>query len=164
MPQPEGFINAQDFQNMFVDVAYQDFVSENKIYAIPLYIDTLALYYNKDFLNSAGISFPPTNWDEFMDDVEKLTKKDQWGNIERSGVAMGTAQNINRSTDILALLMLQTGTEMVSQDYRNAVFNQATHLKGESFNPGRDALRFYTDFSNPTKRVYCWNRSYAIFH
>lgn len=159
MPQLEGFINAQDFQNMFVDVAYQDFVSENKIYAIPLYIDTLALYYNKDFLNSAGISFPPANWDEFMDDVEKLTKKDQWGNIERSGVAMGTAQNINRSTDILALLMLQTGTEMVSQDYRNAVFNQATHLKGESFNPGRDALRFYTDFSNPTKRVYCWNRS-----
>jgi len=158
MPQTKEFITPKVFQDTFVDVVYQDFVDNDKIYGIPFYVDTLALYYNKDFFNSAGIPSPPTNWDEFLDDVELLTKKDQWGNIERSGVAMGTAQNINRSTDILTLLMLQTGAQMVDSSHSRATFNQTSYLEGGAFNPGRDALRFYTDFSNPTKRVYCWNR------
>jgi len=44
-----------DFKNDFVDVAEKDLVDDGKIYAVPLYIDTLALYYNKDLFNSAGI-------------------------------------------------------------------------------------------------------------
>ncbi len=158
MPQTAEFLNLKNFQDMFVDAVYQDFVDKAKIYALPLYVDTLALYYNKDFFNSVGIPSPPTTWDEFMDDVEKLTKKDQWGNIERGGVAMGTAENINRSTDILTLLMLQTGVEMTDKEHTRATFNLSTYLQGALFNPGKDALRFYTDFSNPTKSVYCWNR------
>jgi len=70
---------------------------------------------------------------------------------------MGTAENINRSTDILTLLMLQTGTKMTNDDYTQATFNQKIRLKEQTFSPGQEALRFYTDFSNP-KRVYCWNR------
>jgi len=158
MPQTKEFITSKVFQDTFVDVVYSDFVINDKIYGIPFYVDTLALYYNKDFFNSAGIPSPPADWDEFLDDVELLTQKDQWGNIERSGVAMGTAQNINRSTDILTLFMLQTGAQMVDSSHTRATFNQTSYLEGGAFNPGRDALRFYTDFSNPTKRVYCWNR------
>jgi ABC-type glycerol-3-phosphate transport system substrate-binding protein len=26
-----------------------------------------------------------------------------------------------------------------------------------NYNPGLEALRFYTDFANPNKEVYCWN-------
>ncbi len=158
MPQTEEFISLKTFQNTFVDVAYADFVDDDKIYAIPFYVDTLALYYNKDLFNDAGIPFPPATWNEFLDDVELLTKKDQWGNINQSGTALGTAENINRSTDILALLMLQTGAEMTDRGHTKAIFAQSTQLDGEPFNPGENALRFYTDFSNPIKRVYCWNR------
>lgn len=158
MPQTEDFFDLKTFKNTFVDVVYNDFVDNNKIYAIPFYVDTLALYYNRDFFNSAGIPSAPTIWEEFLDDVEKLTNKDKWGNIERGGTALGVAKNINRSTDILALLMLQTGAKMVDDDYAGAMFNQRTYLEGESFSPGEEALRFFTDFSNPIKRVYCWNR------
>ena len=158
MPQADGFLNFETFRDIFVDVAFQDFVDEDGIYAIPFYVDTLALYYNKDFFNSAAIPMPPATWDEFLNDVEKLTKRDKWGNIERAGIAMGTAENINRSTDILSLLMLQTGAEMTDEAHTKAAFNQVTYLEGQSFRPGTDALRFYTDFSNPTKRIYSWNR------
>ncbi len=158
MPQTEEFLSLKNFQNIFVDVVYQDFVNDDKIYAIPFYVDTLALYYNKDFFNSAGIPFPPTTWSEFLNDVEKLTKKDKWGNIERSGATIGTAENINRSTDILTLLMLQSGAKMINETRTEAIFNRATYLEEELFNPGENALRFYTDFSNPIKQVYCWNR------
>lgn len=159
MPQEgEDFYSAETFKNTFVDVTYQDLVKDGRIYALPLYVDTLALYYNKDFFNSSGIPSVPETWDEFLDDVEVLTGKDSGGNIERAGAAIGTAENVNRSTDILALLMLQTGAEMTNADNTQATFNQRVSLEGESFMPGKDALRFYTDFSNPTKRVYCWNR------
>lgn len=158
MPQTEEFLDLKTFQKIFVDVVYQDFIDNNEIYAIPFYVDTLGLYYNKDLFNSAGIPSPPTTWDEFMDDIELLTKKDRWGNVEKSGAAMGTAENINRSTDILALLMLQTGTKMTDEEHTKATFNQRIYSGKDSFTPGKDALRFYTDFSNPTKRVYCWNR------
>lgn len=158
MPQSEEFMTARDFENTFMDTAYLDFVDENKIYALPLYIDTLALYYNKNFFNTAGISSPPITWSEFIEDVEILTKRDQWGNITQSGAAIGTAENVNRSTDILCLLMLQTGTKMTDDGNRKAIFNQATYLEKKPFNPGQEALRFYTDFANPNKQAYCWNR------
>src|SRR3989344_8528088 len=117
MPDSSGskeivYPTAVDFQNQFVDVAYQDLVFETKIYAIPLYVDTLAIFYNKDMLNIAGITTPPKNWEEFNQDAELLTKFDGRGNITQSGAAMGTARNINRSTDILAALMIQNGTQM----------------------------------------------------
>lgn len=137
------------FRNTFVEVAEKDLTENNKIYGLPLYVDTLALYYNKDFFNTAGITSPPETWDNLIEDLDKLTKKNQWGVIERAGIALGTAENINRSTDILALLMLQNGTKMVSDDKKLATFDKST---------GQDALRFYTDFSNPSKRAYTWNR------
>ena len=159
MPQEgEEFYSAKIFKDTFVDVAYQDLVKNERIYGLPMYVDTLALYYNKDFFNSAGIPSVPETWDEFLNDVEVLTTKDSGGNIKRAGAAIGTAENVNRSTDILSLLMLQTGAEMTNNDDTQATFNQRVNLDGESFMPGKDALRFYTDFSNPTKRIYCWNR------
>lgn len=178
MPQVEGFMTLEGFSNTFVDVVYSDFVAKEekeeektwvgrrkeeeeekeKIYAIPLYVDTLAFYYNKDMFNSAGIPSPPTNWEELLDDVYTLTERDKWGNIKTSGIAMGTAENINRSTDILTLLMLQGGTKMTDEEHGRATFNQMVRLGEERFSPGKEALRFYTDFSNPAKSIYCWNR------
>jgi multiple sugar transport system substrate-binding protein len=147
-PIPAELFNLANLREDFVDVVEKDFAQEDGIYALPLYVDTLALFYNKDILNSAGISAPPETWEELIDDLDKLVQKNQWGGIEQAGIALGTAENINRSTDILALLMLQNGTKMISDDKESAALGQT----------GEDALRFYTDFANPVKRTYTWNR------
>src|SRR3989344_2719194 len=159
-PQPtskneEGFINIVDFKNQFVDVAFTDLVFQDKIYAMPIYLDTLALFYNKSLLNSAGITTPPANWEEFNKDVELLTKFDKFGNIIQAGAAMGTARNINRSTDILMLLMLQNGTRMTNVANTNATFARAVNAE----RVGENALQYYVDFANPRKKVYAWNDS-----
>ena len=146
------------FKDSFVDVVEKDFSDNSKIYGLPLYVDTLAMFYNKDYFNSAGISAPPEIWDELITDVDILEKKDQWGNIQRAGVAMGTAENINRATDILELLMLQNGTQMVNDARTMATFDENIRKDNETYYPGRDALRFYTDFANPSKRTYTWNK------
>jgi multiple sugar transport system substrate-binding protein len=157
-PLPTELLSFNVFKQSFVDVVESDLSEDNKIYGLPLYVDTLALYYNKDFLNTAGIPSPPETWDELVEDLNKLIKKDQWGQIEKAGVALGTAENIDHATDILALLMLQNSTSMVSEDKKSATFNKGIYSETGVYYPGQDALRFYTDFANPSKRTYTWNR------
>jgi len=154
---PSELITLKELADNFVDVVYTDFVSNGYITALPLSIDTLALYYNKDIFNTAGLPQPPTTWEEFLTDVEKLTIKDERDNIIRAGAALGTARNVNRSTDVLALLMLQSGAQMVNEQRTQATFAQKINLDGKDFYPGQRALEFYTDLANPLKPVYTWN-------
>ncbi|MEK9158233.1 MAG: extracellular solute-binding protein, partial [Patescibacteria group bacterium] len=114
IPDKKNPFTIQSFKDQFVDVAYQDFVYSNQIFGMPLYVDSLALYYNKDLFNGAGITRPPQTWDEVNTDVQLLTKVDNRGNITQSGFALGTARNINRSTDILMDMMIQSGVRMTS--------------------------------------------------
>lgn len=153
--QKQPLLTIQDYKKVFVDVAFQDFVFNNQIYGLPLYVDTLALFYNKDILNSVGITRPPQDWDEFNSDVETITRLNGSGQITQSAAAIGTARNINRSTDLLSALMIQTGVRMTNTDNKSATFAGLV-----SNTPvGESALKYYTDFANPSVRTYTWNDS-----
>lgn len=157
IPAPEKAISVAAFQRNFVPVVSQDAIIDGKIYGLPLSIDTLALFYNPKFFREAEIEEPPATWDEFLNVVKKLTKKEK-EKIIRAGVALGLAENVNRSVDILSTLMLQNGTVMVSPDHKQAQFNlPLTKVTGEKFYPGRSALEFYTSFANRQKEIYTWN-------
>lgn len=151
--EKQPLFTTKQFQDQFVDVAYKDLTYGGQIYALPIYVDTLALYYNKDIFNTNGIASPPTTWDEFNNDVAKMTIMDDRGNIVKSGAAIGTAKNINRSTDLLMMLMLQGGAKMTDGDNRSATFT--SQVNGE--NVGQNALQYYVDFANQSKRLYTWN-------
>lgn len=161
----EGSKTAKSYERKFVDAASYDFMEGNKIYAVPLSMDSLALYYNEDLLKAAGIFDPPRTWDEFNEDVRKLTVRDARGNIVRAGAAIGADKNVNRSSDILSLLMLQSGSTIVNEDdigndkkYTQAIFNDIKQDgNGNKYSIGGTALQFYTDFANPAKTVYTWN-------
>lgn len=156
-PAPQGLFSIKDYRNEFVDVVSYDFIYNNYIYAVPLYVDTLALFWNKDIFNSFGLPEPPKTWEDLVSIVPQLIRKDEMGNIVRAAVALGAAKNISRSTDILALLMMQNGTKMVDLERKEAVFDKAVEIDGKYFYAGEDALRFYTDFSNSSKSIYTWN-------
>ncbi len=159
-PMPDNLMSIRTYQETFVNVAASDFIKDNKIYAIPLSVDVLALYYNKDLLGSAGISQPPTTWPAVVANTEKLTKFTQPGQFSLSGIALGTSNNVNRAVDILTLLMLQNGTQFYSTGNSSATFDQQqTSSSGgsQSYNPGAVALDFYTQFANPAKVSYSWN-------
>lgn len=153
--ESEPFLTTRDFRDQFVDVAYEDFVSDEKIYGMPLYVDTMALYYNKDLLNTAGFSRAPKTWSEFNSYVQQLTKLDEAGNITQAGAAIGSARNVNRSTDILMSLMIQSGVRMTNADHTEATFAHSV----ENQQVGEIALQYYTDFTKTNKLTYCWNES-----
>ena len=133
---------------------------EDRIYGLPLAVDTLALYYNADLLSAAGIAEAPSTWKEFQDAVIAVTKVNSNSVVTQSGVGMGTSDNVERAADILSVLMMQNGTEML--DERGRV---SFHVIPEGFEqgvyPALDAVRFYTDFANPTKEVYTWNDTFS---
>ncbi|MDP3764683.1 MAG: extracellular solute-binding protein [bacterium] len=156
-PMPGSLMTAQIFKDTFADVAFSDLVRANRVYAVPFYIDTIGLYYNKALFNNAGLINPPKTWDEFNEAVKQLTQKDSSGDFVRSGAALGTVANVNYASDILSLLMLQTGAPMLSKDGQRATFDASISSQGKAFNPGESALNFYTSFAVSSKPVYTWN-------
>lgn len=165
-PMPEGVLTLREYQERFVDVVIDDFVDQDgDIWGFPLYTDTMALFYNRDAFSDAGISQPPRTWEQFQDIVQQLTRIDEFGRIEQAGATMGTGININRSPDILSVLMLQSGAQMTQPgDPSRITLNQSQSINGQTSNPAELALRFYTDFANPRTNVYTWNaaQNYSV--
>ncbi|HVM90990.1 MAG TPA: extracellular solute-binding protein [Verrucomicrobiae bacterium] len=169
--QTEPTISLKEFKDQYADVVSNDVLRtvnigtsdkqdiEQRPMGVPVSVDTLALYYNKDFLNAAGIPTPPSNWTEFSDDVKKLTKLDSTGKLVQSAAGIGTAFNVERATDILTALMVQNGAEMGDQN--GVLFNRIpAALQGVKDNPpSYEATDFYTSFADPTKDTYTWNAS-----
>ena len=156
VPVPNNMITEAEFYNNFVDVAATDMIIDGQIYGVPLSVDSLGLYYNKDIFNAAGITRAPRTWEEFDDVVEKLTRIDEFGNIDQSAVSMGTAFNVNRSSDLLTLLMIQNGAEISNKDSGDITFGEP--VQGNDILPSGAALEYYTDFASATSPLYTWNK------
>ena len=164
-PAPPAAVNLKQAQDTFPDVVIQDFTADQNVYALPLSVDSLALYINKDLANQNGISRAPQTWIEFDEAVKRLTRIDSFGNIKLSGTAMGMSSDaspgggkVNRATDILTLLMMQAGVQMVDTKARQATFAEyITLANNQQFSPGQMALDYYTKFSDPKSKEYCWN-------
>lgn len=147
-PAPSDIVDEKAVREEFVDVVGKDLVRDGFVYALPTSVDTLALFSNQDLLAAAGIAKSPANWDELQADVQKLTKVNRLGVIEQSGIALGTAANVNRASDILQTLMLQSGLN---------IMNTQTNQSDMGGDIGNKALTFYTDFANKSKKVFTWD-------
>ncbi len=147
---PADILTEKEFRDNFVDVAVQDLIGDQgEVYGVPLSVDSLVLYYNKDIFNAKGITRPPQTWIEFNEDIKKITEIDEYGKITLAGAAIGTAYNINRSTDILNLLMLQNGVTMPTRANPYPSFSKTKQ--------GSHVLDFYTQFAKIGSPVYTWN-------
>ena len=137
-PAPADTLTIAEYKSLFYPVAADAFVANNQIYAAPMEIDGLALFYNEDLLNNVGGKVPK-NWQEFIDAANKMTVKDQNG-IKTAGAALGTAANVDHWSDILGLLMLQ---------------QPGVDLANPATDPAAEVLRFYTGFiTDPRKKTW----------
>lgn len=150
LPAPVVIMNEKQVNDQYVDLVSKDVISSGRVMALPLFMDTLALYYNKDIFNASGVSRAPKTWAEVMEIVKRTTKSNitETNQIDQSGIALGTGKNVNRASDILSILMMQNGVPMLDKDGNPGFGDNADAVR---------ALQFYTDFANPTKDVYSWN-------
>ncbi|MFH1284360.1 MAG: extracellular solute-binding protein [Candidatus Peregrinibacteria bacterium] len=164
VPMPDTFGGSQAFEPTFVDVAYKDLVRTDqngieRVYGLPMTVDTLALYYNKDQFEDRipEKGKPSATWEGIKEDVQLLNKEDNsFDRFDVSGIAMGRADNIDRGVDILYLLFLQYGVKFYNDNISEAIF--ATQQGGgASAYPGLSALDFYTSFADSSQKNYSWN-------
>jgi multiple sugar transport system substrate-binding protein len=119
----------------YYPVVQKNAVVAGKVYALPLEVDGLALFYNEDMLKEVSAS-PPSDWNTLRKLAFDLTKTNaETKIIERAGAAIGTTNNVEHWSDILGLLILQNSGDP-SKPTSTAV---------------QDALTFFTIFSGQDK-------------
>lgn len=159
-------ISASQVKTQFVDQVGRDVVIKGRsddpkagivdqLWGLPLSLDTMVLYYNKDVLNASGIPTPALDWAEFQDHVKRMTKYDQ-GKLVKPAAGIGTSRNVERSFDILSLLMMQNGAQMTDTNGL-PTFNRMPPNLDREILPAVEALIFYTDYANPSKEVFTWD-------
>lgn len=144
------------FKNNFAS-AGEVFLTSKGILAFPLSIDPLMMYYNRSILDANAVVYPPNYWDELSALVPTLTKKDDTNKIIKSTVALGHFSNVAHAKDIIAALFMQTGNPIISE--KDGTFFSSLNVLNQKYDLS-SVLNFYTDFADPNKEVYSWNKSF----
>lgn len=142
------------FKKTFAD-AGEILLTDKGILGLPLFMNPMVMYYNRDLFTSEFKVAPPTTWDELAQLVPVLTKKDDASKIKQAAVALGAVNNITYPKDLLLLKILQEGVAAIyfAPDQQK----WATNIddKGALYN----SLSWYTSFVNPSNSNYSWNTS-----
>jgi ABC-type glycerol-3-phosphate transport system substrate-binding protein len=128
------------------------------VYAIPVLVDPLVFYWNRDLFTNEAIAQVPKDWDTFVKLVPRLSHIENGAKLTQSAVSFGEYDNVLHAKEILSALLMQTGVSMVSESDDNFVSDFAISYNS-NLNPNL-ALKFYTSFSNPIKTVYSWNKTF----
>jgi ABC-type glycerol-3-phosphate transport system substrate-binding protein len=166
LPQNEvrNPFSVQTFSDTFFQTAEKDLIQNNAIYGLPLFIDSLALYYNKQLLrdNVPESDKPGRTWEEIKKQSELITKESN--TIERyniSGIAFGDTESISRFPDILSALLLDSGVELTNIDNTRSTLaqNKGVHLNNAPKKPFLESLELFTSFGNSLYKNACWSPS-----
>ncbi len=117
------------------------------------------MYWNKDIFNGLGIATPPNKWSEFPILAKEISRYDINANISNSFVSFGEYINVNNAKDILSTLIMQTGNPIINYKDGEIFSYFSTGVSSTSTDNILSAIDFYTEYSNPKKIVYSWNRS-----
>lgn len=147
--QRQAALPISTYQDAYVDAVLSDAYFGGQLWGLPLTMDTLVTYYNKDLLNDAKVFEPAKTWKDLIDQItnNQLTALDPQNAILRSGAALGTANNLPYAADLLSLLMMQNGVRMVGPDGKVAF----------KTDQGQNTVDFYTSFAVQSKTNYSWS-------
>jgi multiple sugar transport system substrate-binding protein len=152
-------IPERTFKDTYIQEA-EMYIRPEGIFAIPFFVDPIVMYWNRDTLTSAGIANPPKSWSELPLLASALSKSDNNANIIKSAASLGEYRNVNNAKALLSTFIMQAGSSIIvpatEGKYKSSLYDK---LPTQLFVPAVSALSFYTDYSNPKKSVYSWNRS-----
>lgn len=151
-------VTLASFRESFVDGA-DLFLTEAGVIGMPIAVDPLVLYWNRDLLSANGYAQPPQYWDEIFGMAEKITRRDEAKNVTKSAIAFGEFRNVPNAKAILSALVLQAGGKITTLERSGKLTSALLIKQKDTLQPTQSALRFYTEFANPSKSVYTWNRS-----
>lgn len=137
LPAPANTVSASEIQTNFYPAAKQVILT-NQVYGIPLTMESIALFINTKMFEALSLSIPKS-WEDTQTAAKTLVKRDSVTNkITRGGIALGNTTNVDYWPDIVSLMLLQGGANLLNPN--------ATSLNG--------TLRYYTSFSSGNNAVW----------
>ncbi|MGE5541373.1 MAG: ABC transporter substrate-binding protein [Bacillota bacterium] len=157
---PFSSIPERTYRDTYLPI-HELFLTSTGTYGIPLAVDPLVLYYNRATLVSANVALPPSTWEAVVGLAPHLTARTGVGTIQKSAIALGAYDNIPAARAIVSLLLLQSGSHIVETSTAGTRGALTTGVGPDASGvaPAESAMNFYTQFADPAKVVYSWNRS-----
>jgi len=123
-PTAFGFKTQKELVDAFEPGVLDGFIVDGKLYAIPMDLASISMYYRKDFFKEAGLDpeKPPTTWEEVAEMGKALTKTDGKGTVTRAGWAWLARSNSSHFYYWGAMLP-QKGADFISPDGTKNGFN-----------------------------------------
>lgn len=136
---PENVYTTREYADTFYPISVDTLTKNGKIYGVPAGLDGLVMYVNEDILRGVGAKAPET-WKELIKVAKGVTVIDNLGNIQTSGAALGTSNNIDYWSEMVGLLFIQ---------------QPGTSLEEPLSNESADVIRFYTNFVvDPSQKTW----------
>lgn len=149
----------RDVRSTYIDGA-EIFALDDGLYAYPVAVDPLMLYWNRNTFSARNLLSAPATWESLISTyVPALTERDFDRTITKSAVALGEYENIQNAFGIVSTLLLQSGSRLVEEEPSGYVLYIDSGVSGGR--PLTTTIDFYTRFSRPNNTLYSWNRSFA---
>ncbi len=156
---PYQSYSRRDYQDTYLE-AGEIFAAAEGLLAIPLFVDPLVMYYDKDKLDSSALAQPPDTWTKLLSMAPVLREKDERGKLRRGALPLGEFNNIPNAKELLALLMMQAGNPIVETGDDGQIHSTLNELRGYATAPAVFALNFFLQFADPAKSTYSWDGSF----
>lgn len=140
-PMPSSVMSNSEYEQTFYPIIQSDMKYDNSYYGMALGIDGLVLLYNSELFKRAGITSAPKTWDDVVRAADKLRVEGPDGRLVTSGIALGSAKNIEHFSDIIGWMLIQNGAQLNKLSAPEAV----------------EVLTNYRQFAEP--QLNFWNSS-----
>lgn len=140
---PESFKTTEEIDNYYTPMVQSSKVN-GKYYALPTAVRSLALFWNKELFEKAGLdpNNPPKTWEELIEYSKKITIRKENGQLEQEGFAWeanGQGAHVFRE-----ILLRQWGVEEpISADGKTIQWNKN--------NGGSEAFKYWLNMTKEHK-------------
>ena len=131
------------------------FLRSNGIQALPIAIDPMVMYYNKDIMAKYGVIYPPATWDMMTKAAESMTEKGPIdGDFKLSVLPFGSYGNYRYSKDIITAILEQLGTPLIAR----SAYGLGIGLYDNDGTTNLNSIaKFMNDYSNPNLSTFTWS-------
>jgi ABC-type glycerol-3-phosphate transport system substrate-binding protein len=158
---PSASLSETAYKNMYVDGA-SIFYSPPGAIALPVSIDPMVLFYNRNLFSKHGIVNPPAFWDELPSLAPRLTVLDTKGKFIESAIAIGSP-SASYAKDITMAIVEQLGQTPTLKQFNasgapfiSVLANTPTQAASAVL-PLTTVARFLSQFADSTQLTYSWS-------
>ena len=159
LPISYEFFSQRRLRDEYLD-GFEVFARPNGLYAFPLVIDPLVLYWNRDIFANNGLAQAPQTWETVTGSVvPRVVRRGVDRTVSLSPIAFGYYENNRNAFASISMLLLQAGSTFVTEENGQYRVQLNTPLPGAQSDPLTNTARFYTRFADPSDPLYTWNRN-----